>query len=65
MVSKFCTRAIEDAARRELQIATIFGKSAQAICAHALNLGFIRACYVMRQLRDRQIANGDHVERDG
>jgi hypothetical protein len=35
------TNALNGGARTE----TIFGKSARAICADALNGGFIRACY--------------------
>jgi hypothetical protein len=42
----------------------IFGKSARAICADALNPGFIRACYDIHQLRDKTRKRGC-VERDG
>jgi hypothetical protein len=40
------------------RIEKIFGKSARAICAQALNFGFIRACYVRSQLRDNKSQTG-------
>jgi hypothetical protein len=46
------------ATKLDPQIEKIFGKSARAICAQALNFGFIRACYVSSQLRDNKSQTG-------
>jgi hypothetical protein len=64
MVSKLCMRAPAASGTSCIQLEKIFGKSARAICAQALNLGFIRTCYAGGNC-EIKIANGDVLNGTG